>query len=57
MEGIDGLKDKPRKALSHPNKTSEEVVSLVLALKKRKPRLGPKKIRELLKLETGREAS
>ena len=54
-EGIDGLKDRPRKALSHPNKTNQEVVELVLRLKQRKPRWGPKKIRQLLKLETGRE--
>lgn len=46
-EGIEGLRDKPRKPHRSPTLLSEEVVCELIRIKKTKLRWGPKKIREV----------
>lgn len=47
--GLEGLKEKSRAHLSHPNTTSQETVNLIRELRLSKPRLGAKKIKYRLK--------
>lgn len=49
MFGLEGLKEKSRAHLAHPNTTSSEVVDIVRQLRSERPRLGAKKIK--LRLE------
>ncbi len=46
--GLDGLKDRPRAPLSHPNAVSAEVEARVVLARRRHPTWGPKKLRVLL---------
>jgi putative transposase len=47
-QGQAGLQDRSRAPQRHPNRTPEPMQQAVLALKARYPRMGPKKLRELL---------
>src|SRR4030042_1292737 len=47
QEGIEGLKEKPRKPHRSPTHLSEEVICELIRIKKTKLRWGPKKIREV----------
>jgi transposase InsO family protein len=46
--GKAGLQDRSRAPRRHPNAVSEEVVRLILELRRKHPRWGPKKLRSLL---------
>lgn len=46
--GRAGLVDRSRSPHSHPNATSDEVVRLILDMRRRHPRWGPKKLKPLL---------
>src|SRR4030042_3672505 len=47
QEGIEGLKEKPRKPHRSPTHLSEEVICELIRIKKTKRNWGPKKIREV----------
>jgi transposase InsO family protein len=47
LDGIEGLKEKPRKPRSSPTHFSEDVICELIRIKKTKLRWGPKKIREV----------
>jgi len=47
QDGVEGLKDKPRKPKRSPTHISEEVICELIRIKKTKLRWGPKKIREV----------
>lgn len=47
-EGLDGLEDRSRAPESIPHKTDEKTEKLVCALRRKYPRLGPKKLRAWL---------
>jgi transposase len=46
-EGIEGLKEKPRKPHNSPTRLSEEVICEIIRIKKTKLRWGPKKIQKV----------
>jgi len=46
--GLSGLLDQSRAARRHPNETPEELAELMVALRRRHPHWGPKKLRVLL---------
>lgn len=48
MHGPEGLEDLPRIAKTSPHRTPEEVEAALVALKREKPRWGPKKLVKLL---------
>jgi transposase InsO family protein len=52
-EGSLGLEDRSRVPRQHRNATSEETIELIVAVKKRHPRWGPKKIIASLKAHYG----
>jgi transposase InsO family protein len=52
-EGSPGLEDRSRAPLHHRNATSGEMIELIIAVKKRHPRWGPKKIIASLKERDG----
>jgi transposase InsO family protein len=52
-EGSPGLEDRSRAPLRHQNATSDEMIALIIAMKKRHPRWGPKKIIASLKEQYG----
>lgn len=47
-EGVDGLKDRSRAPLHHPNGVPDDLVRAVVSLRQRHPSWGPKKIRARL---------
>lgn len=47
--GLEGLKEKSRAHLAHPNTTSQEIVNIIRQLRLNKPRFGAKKIKLRLK--------
>jgi putative transposase len=47
--GRAALTDRPRAPKTHPNQTSEHVEELLLSLRRRRPRWGPKKLLEILR--------
>ena len=51
VDGAAGLEDRSRAPQSHPNALADDVVQVVLALRRRHPRWGPRKLRILLKRE------
>ena len=51
VDGAAGLEDRSRAPHSHPNALADDVVQVVLALRRRHPRWGPRKLRILLKRE------
>lgn len=52
-EGSPGLEERTRAPLHHINATSEQLIELIFAVKKRHPRWGPKKIVASLKEHDG----
>jgi putative transposase len=52
-KGTIGLEDRSRAPLHHQNATSEEMIEFIIAVKKRHPRWGPKKIIASLKEHNG----
>ena len=46
--GPEALGDYSKRSVRHPNKTSNEVQELILAIKKKRPTWGPKKLRVVL---------
>jgi putative transposase len=50
-EGLDGLKGRSRAPHSHPNAVSEEIVAALLAMRRKYPSWGSKKIRSKLAQE------
>lgn len=46
--GLCGLADQSRAARRHPNETAEDLAELIVALRRRHPHWGPKKLRVLL---------
>ena len=47
-EGVAGLEERSRAPLSHPHALAEHVVEKILAIRKKHPRWGPRKLRVLL---------
>ncbi len=50
-EGVIGLKERSRAHHTHPQKTNDETVALILKVKSRYPQWGPRKIRDWLDIE------
>ena len=48
-QGAEGLKDRSRSPLRHPNQTAPEIEALLLELRRGHMRWGPRKLREILR--------